>query len=71
MKKYNILAKYISVIQWESIGEWFTDKEINEALEHLIQIPYVDYSQIVDNFIDRLYGVNRKHKENYNGTNSR
>lgn len=52
MSKFDILTKYISIIQADSIGEWIVDKENDGTPEHPIQMPFVDYSKMVHNFID-------------------
>jgi len=55
MSKFDILTKYISMIQSDSIGEWIIDRENDGTLERPIQIPFVDYSEIVRNFINDVY----------------
>ena len=47
MSKFDILTKYIHIIQVDSIGEWVIDKENNGTPEHPIQMPFVDYSEMV------------------------
>ncbi len=55
MSKFDILTKYISMIQSDSIGEWIIDRENDGTLERPIQMPFVDYSEIVRNFINDVY----------------
>lgn len=55
MSKFDILTKYISMIQADNSGEWIIDKESDETPEHPIQMPFVGYSEIVHNFIDDVY----------------
>ena len=55
MSKFDILTKYISMIQSDSIGDWIVDKENDGTLGHPIQMPFVDYSEIVRNFINDVY----------------
>ena len=55
MSKFDILTKYIPIIQADSIGEWVVDKENDGTPEHLIQMPFVGYSEMVHNFIDDVY----------------
>ena len=55
MSKFDILTKYISRIQTDSIGKWIIDQKNDGTLEHPIQMPFVDYSDIVRNFIDDVY----------------
>lgn len=55
MSKFDILTKYISIIKSNSIGKWIIDRENDGTLEHPIQMPFVDYSEIVRNFINDVY----------------
>ena len=63
MSKFDILTKYIPIIQADSIGEWVIDNENDGTLEHLIQMPFVDYSEMVDNFIDDVYAFEESNKD--------
>jgi hypothetical protein len=63
MSKFDILTKYISMIQSDSIGEWIIDRENDGTPEHLFQMPFVDYSEIVHNFIDDVYIFEESNKE--------
>ena len=63
MSKFDILTKYISMIQSDSIGEWIVDKENDGTLGHPIQMPFVDYSEIVRNFIDDVYTFEESYKD--------
>ena len=63
MSKFDILKKYIPIIQAHSIGEWVIDNENDGTLEHPIQMPFVDYSEMVDNFIDDVYAFEESNKD--------
>ena len=63
MSKFDILTKYIPIIQADSIGEWVIDNENDGTLEHPIQMPFVDYSEMVDNFIDDVYAFEESNKD--------
>ncbi|PKM75175.1 MAG: hypothetical protein CVU92_02710 [Firmicutes bacterium HGW-Firmicutes-17] len=63
MSKFDILTKYISMIQSDSIGDWIVDKENDGTLGHPIQMPFVDYSEIVRNFIDDVYTFEESYKD--------
>lgn len=63
MSKFDILTKYIPIIQVDSIGEWGFDKENDGTPEHPIQMPFVHYSQIVHNFIDDVYAFEKSNKD--------
>ena len=55
MSKYSRLTKYIDLLANENFGEWFIDKENDGTMEHPFQMPYVNYSRVVDDFIDDVY----------------
>ena len=63
MSKFDILTKYISMIQPDSIGEFVIDKENDGTTEHPIQMPFVGYSEIVNNFIDDVYVFEERNKD--------
>ena len=55
MGKIDELTKYIDIIEIDNIGEWVFDKENDGTPSHPIQIPYVNYSDEVINFISDFY----------------
>ena len=63
MSKFDILTKYISMIQTDSIGEFVIDKENDGTPEHPIQMPFVGYSEMVHNFIDDVYTFEESNKD--------
>ena len=63
MSKFDILTKYISMIQTDSIGEFVIDKENDGTPEHPIQMPFVGYSEMVHNFIDDVYTFEKSNKD--------
>mgnify|MGYP001220340098 FL=1 len=63
MSKFDILTKYIPIIQADSIGELVIDNENDGTLEYPIQMPFVDYSEMVDNFIDDVYAFEESNKD--------
>jgi hypothetical protein len=63
MSRFDILVKYIPMIQADSIGEWVIDKENDGTPEHPIQMPFVDYSEMVHNFIDDVYTFEESNKD--------
>ena len=63
MSKFDILTKYISMIQPDSIGEFVIDKENDGTPEHPIQMPFVGYSEMVHNFIDDVYTFEKSNKD--------
>ncbi|MHC1694951.1 MAG: DUF6508 domain-containing protein [Eubacteriales bacterium] len=63
MSKFEILTKYIPIIQADNIGEWVIDKENDGTPEHPIQMPFVGYSEMVHNFIDDVYTFEESNKD--------
>lgn len=63
MSKFDILTKYIPIIQADSIGEWVVDKENDGTPEHPIQMPFVGYSEMVCNFINDVYTFEENNKD--------
>ncbi|WP_160674082.1 DUF6508 domain-containing protein [Clostridium sp. C8-1-8] len=63
MNKFDILTKYIPMIQWDSFGEWVIDKENDGTLEHPIHMPFVGYSEMVNNFIKDVYNFEESNKD--------
>ena len=55
MWKYDILFKYIDLFCNDTFGEWFIDKENDGSMEHPIQMPYVMYTQAVDDFVSDVH----------------
>ncbi|MDD2447449.1 MAG: DUF6508 domain-containing protein [Tissierellia bacterium] len=63
MNKFDILTKYIPIIQLDSIGEWVVDKENDGTPEHPIQMLFVNYSEMVNKFIDDVYIFEESNKD--------
>lgn len=63
MSKFDILTKYIPMIQTDNFGEWVIDKESDGTPEHPIQMPFVGYSEMVNNFIDDVYTFEEINKD--------
>lgn len=63
MSKFDILTKYIHIIQVDNIGEWVIDKENDGTSDHPIQMPFVGYSEMVNNFIDDVYTFEESNKD--------
>ena len=62
-KKYAELTAFISKIKDNTFGEWIIDRENDGTLEHPIRMPFVNYSGIVDEFIETLYQYCEAHPE--------
>jgi hypothetical protein len=63
MNKFERLTKYIPLIQDDKFGEWIIDKENDGTTEHPIHMPFVNYSQTVNSFLEDLYKFCEEHPE--------
>lgn len=63
MNKFDVLTSYIPMIQVDRIGEWIIDKENDGTPEHPMQMPFVDYSEIVSSFIKDVYAFQERNKD--------
>lgn len=63
MSKFETLTQYLSQLGDDSIGTWIIDRENDGLPEHPIQFPFVNYSRLVDNFIDDVMRVVDRHEE--------
>ncbi len=57
MSKFDNLTKYLSQLSDDSFGTWIIDRENDGSPEHPIQMPFVNYSELVLNFIDDVMRV--------------
>lgn len=55
MKRFAELTKYISLIDQDEIGHWYIDRENDGTMEYPIQLPYVVFSKMINNFVDDVY----------------
>lgn len=62
MGKFDILTKYIPMIKTESIGGWITEQENDDKQKGPIQMPFVNYSEMVSNFIRDVYTFQEQNK---------
>lgn len=60
MSRFGNLTKYISLIEADNIGTWIIDRENDGTSEHPIQMPFVNYSEMVHRFIDDVYDFHEK-----------
>ena len=63
MMTYTTLTGYLSAIENDNFGEWIIDRKNKGTLENPIQMPYITYSNMVDNFIEDVYDFVSKHPE--------
>lgn len=64
ISKFKVLTKYIGRIsESESYGEWFIDRENDGTSEHPIQMPYVNFNELVELFVTEFYQFSESHPE--------
>ncbi|PRS27744.1 hypothetical protein C6X96_18025 [Bacillus pumilus] len=63
MSQFDILTKYIPLLQEDPIGEWVIDQENDGTAEHPIQMPFVKYSETVRHLIEDIYTFAEQHEE--------
>ncbi len=63
MSKYNILTKYINTIPGDNLGEWLVDMEKDGISENTIKLPFVQYSEMVNNFVNDFYIFEENNKD--------
>ena len=63
MSNFESLTKYLPQLGDDSIGTWFIDHENDGTMEHPIQMPFVMYTRMVDEFVEDVYRFERSHKE--------
>ena len=63
MKKFENLIKYLPLLEDDNIGTWIIDRENDGTPEHPIQMPFVNYSEMVHNFIKDVYDFEEKNKD--------
>ena len=61
--KFTELTAFIPKIKDDAFGEWFIDRENDGTPEHPKQMPFVNYSRVVDEFIETLYRYCEAHPE--------
>ena len=63
MKKFENLIKYLPLLEDDNIGTWIIDRENDGSPEHPIQMPFVNYSEMVHSFIRDVYDFEEKNKD--------
>ena len=63
MSKFEQLTKYIDILDEDNFGTWIIDRENDGTPERPIQIPFVNYSEMVHRFIDDVYAFSDNNKD--------
>ena len=57
MCRFDSLTKYLPQFRDDSFGTWIIDRENDGTPEHPIQMPFVNYTELVHNFIDDVMRI--------------
>lgn len=60
---YENLTKYLDEFTGTEFGTWIVGDKSDGTLEHPLQFPFVNYSRVVDQFIDDVYSFVDNHEE--------
>lgn len=60
---YESLTKHLDEFTGAEFGTWIIDKKNDGTPEHPLQFPFVNYSCVVDQFIDDVYSFVDNHEE--------
>lgn len=60
---YESLTKYLDEFTGTEFGTWIIDKKNDGTSEHPLEFPFVNYSRVVDQFIDDVYSFVDNHEE--------
>ena len=63
MNKFENLIRYLPLLEDDNIGTWIIDRENDGTPDHPIQMPFVNYSEMVHRFIDDVYDFEEKNKD--------
>ena len=63
MNKFNNLIKYLPLLEDDNFGAWVIDRENDGTPEHPIQMPFVNYSEMVHHFIEDVYDFSENNKD--------
>lgn len=63
MNKFESLIKYLHLLEDDNIGTWIIDQKNDGTPEHPIQMPFVNYTEMVHHFIDDVYDFEEKNKD--------
>ncbi len=64
LSKFRVITKYIGKIsEAEAYGEWFVDRENEDTTEHPIQMPFVNFKELVVMFVHEFYQFSDSHPE--------
>lgn len=60
---YKSLTDFLPMLEEDKIGDWMIDRVNDGTPEHPIQMPFVNYSRIIQEFEDAIYNFEQMHPE--------
>lgn len=63
MGRFEKLTNYLAQLDGDNVGTWIIDKENDGTPEHPIQMPFVNYSDMVHHFLDDVYEYVESYKD--------
>ena len=61
--RFQSIIKYLPLLEDDTFGVWIIDRENDGTPEHPIQMPFVNYSEMVHRFIDDVYDFSDNNKD--------
>jgi len=62
-RKFESLTKYLCLMDENNIGTWVIDRKNNGTPEHPVQLPFVNYVDMVYRFIRDVYEFSERNKD--------
>lgn len=63
MAVYKSLTKYLADMKNDSFGEWIIDRKSRGTSDDPIEMPYVSFSAMVEDFVEDVYAFQSEHPE--------
>ena len=60
---YKSLTDFLPMLEKDKIGDWAIDRVNDRTPEHPIQMPFVNYSRLVQKVEDAIYDFEQMHPE--------
>ncbi len=63
MNAFEILTRYLPILETDPFGEWVIDRENDGTPERPLRMPFVNYSETVSRFLDDFYAFAEQHEQ--------
>ena len=61
--RFQNIIKYLPLLEDDTFGTWIIDRENDGTSDHPIQMPFVNYSEMVHHFIEDVYAFVDENKD--------